>query len=952
MKNKIFKRAALLLALVCIVGILPPPSFAAGGLSGAPASITQKSCDYVKVNGRFVSYETASSVINREGLPHVFDEQVEVPGYGVTRALCAYHKGGLTPDANGQKWDFRENVSSASLKAIITYVYSHAYGNFTAAGSAIGLETWGESWSSLWMMVAQGMTWYYEYGIIKNVTVDREGFIEQAAEEFVAAMKLYNELYNWAPWITDWDTVGIHTVINSADGGITGSSAYDFVAAGINSVLDHPEYYPNYLLWLYEWDDSQPWPFAGDGAMQRLLVAVPETDQDEPVSLTIKKLKAGTNEPVPGVVFSIESADGSGDFSVTRQTGPDGVITLTAEADGLSAGQYRITEKTVPEGYMALPTAQLVTVLPGNTADSTVTFYNEEITGDGAIRKVDADNPTVGVPGAVIRITSVELDLGGSFTGTYITGAGGYISKEDLDFTTLPKGSYVAEEITPPQGYILSSDTSKVKQTFVWDGKTDVSLVFENSSKVKVQLKKVDESGQPLAGAIFVILRDGQVIETKETDAGGTITVSNVSEGYYEFREVSAPDGYDCDRSPVGVYVNAEDLQGEQTVTVTKTNYHKRSLTVEKKDAETGAPVPDTTFHVRGVNVAYEDDVTTGVDGKFTLTEMPSGCYEVTEINVPSPYILDTNNRKTVWIDARQGKDITATFFNSKKPGLIIRKIDAQTGEALSNVLFKVEEVSGGYGAQHFTDTNGMIVLENLNPGSYTVREEKPGDGYVGDDTVHVVHLEENKTTTIELSNLRKPDLTIKKVDSITGSPIQGVKFQVWRGSDDTKTGEYNDLGIYYTDVDGQIHLERVDTGWYKIKELEPAPGFTIKQPDTQEIYLAAGKDYTVVFENTPKNAIIVEKYDSVTGEALPGCTFQLRYLSGTSGTGGTVIGTKITGANGICMWTGLDVGAYVVEEISAADGYTITNSSETVYLADNGEQSVITLIFTNSPDG
>ena len=48
-------------------------------------------------------------------------------------------------------------------------------------------------------------------------------------------------------------------------------------------------------------------------------------------------------------------------------------------------------------------------------------------------------------------------------------------------------------------------------------------------------------------------------------------------------------------------------------------------------------------------------------------------------------------------------------------------------------------------------------------------------------------------------------------------------------------------------------------------------------------------------FENVPKNAIIVEKYDSVTGAALPGCTFQLRYLGGTSGTGGTVIGTKVT---------------------------------------------------------
>ena len=91
-------------------------------------------------------------------------------------------------------------------------------------------------------------------------------------------------------------------------------------------------------------------------------------------------------------------------------------------------------------------------------------------------------------------------------------------------------------EITPPEGFVLSSDVSKVKQAFVWDGEHDISLIFENSAKVRIQLKKVDESNQPLAGCVFVILRDGQVIGTEETGADGTITVSNVVEGYYEFR--------------------------------------------------------------------------------------------------------------------------------------------------------------------------------------------------------------------------------------------------------------------------------------------------------------------------------------------------------------------------------------------------------------------------------
>ncbi len=957
MKQKFINRVmSLLLALVCVMGLLPLSAFAAGERSSAPGTITQKSSDYMKIGGQSVRYKAASSAINNVGLPYVFDEQVEVPGYGATRALCAYQKGTLGPAANGQKWNFKNEVDNASLKVLLTYIYSHTYGNFTDAGNAVGLEHWNQYWSDIWFMVAQAGSWLNEHGTILDVNSNREGFIEQMAEEFVAAMKLYHRTYGQSSWITNWDSIGTHSIIDSKDGGATGYSAYDYVATGVNLVLDHPEYYNTWHLWLYEWDKSQPWKLAGQSGvpMQHLLIAVPEErTEDEPLKLTVKKLEAGTNKPMSGVTFSVKSADGSDDFSVTRATGADGTLTLT-DADGLTAGQYTITEEAVPEGYVAQTASQLVTVLPNSAASSVFTFYNEpeRKEGDGSIRKVDADDPTKGIAGAVIKLTSIKLDDGGSFTSEYITKDGGYILKEDLDFSTLPTGSYLAEEITPPQGYILSSDPAKLRQTFVWDGKTDVSLVFENDSKVKVQLKKVDESGQPLAGAVFVVLRDGQVIQTTETEVDGTITISNVIEGYYEFREVSAPAGFDKDSSPVGVHVTAEHLQNEQTIVVTKVNHHKRSLTIQKRDAETGDPIPGTSFHIEGVNLGYENDVVTGADGKAVLESMPSGCYEITETDVPKPYILDTNNRKTVWIDAEKDKDIVVDFVNSTLPGLRLLKLDRQTNKPIPGVTFKIEEVDGGFTDQRQTDKDGVIFWENLRPGAYKVWEVTPAPNYVHDDTVHVVQLEPNHTTTIELTNIIKPTLKVLKVDSVTHSPIANVKFQIWRGSDDTITGELNDLGVYYTNASGEIVLEHIDTGWYRIKELEPAPGFTIKQPDTQDIYLKAGETHTVQFENVPKNAIVVEKYDSVTHAALPGCTFQLRYLAGTSGTGGTVIGQKVTGANGIAMWTGLEPGAYVIEEVDPADGYSIINSSETVYIADNGEQSVVTVRFDNMPDG
>ena len=85
---------------------------------------------------------------------YVFDEQVTVPGLDAPiRALCAYQKGTLGSGANGQKWNFKTEVTDPSLKTLLTYVYAHTYGNFTDAGNARGLETWGSYWSDIWFMV-------------------------------------------------------------------------------------------------------------------------------------------------------------------------------------------------------------------------------------------------------------------------------------------------------------------------------------------------------------------------------------------------------------------------------------------------------------------------------------------------------------------------------------------------------------------------------------------------------------------------------------------------------------------------------------------------------------------------------------------------------------------------------------------------------------------------------
>ena len=106
-----------------------------------------------------------------------------------------------------------------------------------------------------------------------------------------------------------------------------------------------------------------------------------------------------------------------------------------------------------------------------------------------------------------------------------------------------------------------------------------------------------------------------------------------------------------------------------------------------------------------------------------------------------------------------------------------------------------------------------------------------------------------------------------------------------------------------------------------------------------------------MTFENIPLSALVVWKYDSVTGEAVSNAVFQVKYLGGTSGTGGTVIGTYKTSTNGSFTVTGLKEGTYIVEELASDSGHVIDTAPQTAYISGK-QQDVVQLYFGNSPKG
>ena len=904
LKNRV---TAMLLALICVLGLLPTTALAAGA-------------DTIKLE-RFgmsgVSYQSAS--LGRCTMHQMY--------YGVAGktsvGFCGTKGGGMGTSLIGQTWGDPKPVTDPTVKMMMAYYYAHSLGIFTDKAHALGVDDiWDSGYS--WYMNAwvQAIVWRYKDGSLGDPST-------ACAEEL---MYVWNSLKG----------ASYTNIDQTCDGATFRDRAKYILDLGKQDV----------------WGDCdvKEYSFTGAGSATHPASTVQSvmigslTVTNEQYKLVVKKVDAtNPTKGLAGARFHVESTNGS--FSKDIVTGADGTYTFSP----LDAGTYAVTETAAPNGYEIDNAGPEYVVLPNNGSSTvTITFTDTPtVTATGKIRKVDADNPTRGLAGAVIKITGVD----NNFTGTYTTGAGGALT--DVPWDTMPIGSYVAEEMTPPNGYSLSKDAGKVRQEFYWDGKRDVSLVFENDAKVKIQLIKLNDANSPLSGAVFHVLRDGQLIGTEATDASGKITVPNVTEGMYAFVEVSAPAPYAKLTAPVCAHVDQATVNGGGTVTVTAKDLKLPNLTIQKLDKQTKQPIPGTVFEIKGIHYGYHQDVTTGPDGKAVLTAVPVDSYEVKEISVPDPYVVGGEMTQTIYLGP--GDDQNLVFENLKMPRLTVTKIDAEDSKPIPGTVFTVEGIDSDFSADWTTGEDGTVT-DRVAPGSYKITEKSvPAPYYLPSksaDREQTVSLNAGDEVNVTFRNRKMPQLTIYKEDSVAGAPIEGAKFHITYTSsgESAEAPATIDYGNILTDAKGEIRLheqgKRLYPGEYTVTEVEPAPGFQMKEPSTQKIILHGSESKTLTFQNTPLNAIIVEKYDSVTHEALPGCTFQLRFLSGTSGTGGTTIGQKVTGKNGTAIWTGLKSGTYIVEEVDPADGYSIINASETIYLADSGEQSVVTVRFDNAPDG
>ncbi|MDL2232164.1 hypothetical protein LJC63_01105 [Ruminococcaceae bacterium OttesenSCG-928-L11] len=614
--------------------------------------------------------------------------------------------------------------------------------------------------------------------------------------------------------------------------------------------------------------------------------------ENQPLNgLHILKVDSMSGTPLEGAKFSVHHKGGAlvGNYT----TNSHGEIAI----DGLEPGWYTITETKAPDGYLLDNTPHDVELVWGQFA--TVEFENRRL-ASFQIKKVDeADGSPL--PGALFRVTTTEGTLVGEFT----TSVDGFINVPEL-----APGSYIVSELRSPDGYSLDN----TPKTVVVKANQTAIIEFTNKALPGVQVRKVDAAtGEPLAGAKFRVTKmNGELVGDYTTNQAGFFAVSELDTGWYTIFETAAPAGYITDSTPQNV-----ELKPNQTAVVEFANKPLAGLQIKKVDSETGLPLEGVTFEVEHLNGARIGTFTTDEAGLIFIPDLQEGWLVVTETKTVSGYKLDNAPRN---VEIISGKLNVFEMTNMPYPYLQIKKVDADTGAALAGVRFKIYDKNTRELGEFATNELGIIKLTGMEPGTYYVKESAALDGYVLDETLREVSLYAGKTTTIEVKNTPLSTLRLKKVDSVTGKPLDGAKFLL-------RDSKNNIIGEYVSDHNGMIELpSSLPAGKYLAEEITAPDGYVL--PDAPVSFeLKAGATTEIAVENDPirgRIQILKKSADKNTitgakaGAALSGAVFEIvnEKLE--------LVDTITTNERGIAESIDLPLGKYAIQEITAPEHYLL----------------------------
>ena len=152
--------------------------------------------------------------------------------------------------------------------------------------------------------------------------------------------------------------------------------------------------------------------------------------------LYILKTDKKTDEPVGGVKFRVEKANGELVAEVTTSS------TGYAAVPQMEPGYVTVREISVPDGYTLDPIPKTILIEAGKPA---ILHFENEPYGSLSILKTDADgNP---LAGAVFELRTTD----GALVATVTSGENGLAVVPNL------KGDFIVTEVKSPEGFLLDS---------------------------------------------------------------------------------------------------------------------------------------------------------------------------------------------------------------------------------------------------------------------------------------------------------------------------------------------------------------------------------------------------------------------------------------------------------------------------------------------------------------
>ena len=421
-----------------------------------------------------------------------------------------------------------------------------------------------------------------------------------------------------------------------------------------------------------------------------------------------------------------------------------------------------------------------------------------------------------------------------------------------------------------------------------------------------INIHKVDDANQPLKGAKFRVVRqaNNQVIGEFESDENGNIAVGKLLKDKYILTEIEAPSGHIIKEADT--VVNVEDFGADHSVTKTiinpKDKPKETKATIELDKTLTGRDLKDGEFSFELYEGATKLQTVTNKNGKVTFDpisykEAGEHTYTVKEVvgNTPGVTYDKTDKQVTVKVK-KDGDNLKAdvaypenkTFSNTyTAPQPAKAKISA------SKILEGAELKNGEFNFQ-LLDETGKVLQTKQNA----------ADGTVAFDDISYSSEDAGKTF----------HYTIKEV--IPESKAKGMTYD--EGSIDatvtvTKDDASNTLKASVAYGDKTSLTNKLVT-----TSIPPTPP-TVDKP---ELKLYSIQLHKVNNEGKPLIGAVFGLFeaDATTPVANP-------YGEGQA--------TATSDANGLITFTGLEARDYVVKELTAPEGYQLSNEVITVAASD-----------------